>query len=760
MGIWVGRYAIVDGEAQEHGPWLVERRRARDDTPVRLVVLAEPADARSAPFCREVAAAVAELFARESLSVTGGMLRALQQAHDNLAEWNRRSLREHRVAVGVSCVAVRGSEATIAQVGPGVIYIGSPGGVQRLVAEGEAARPMGGSDPVEPVFHRADLRAQSVLLLSRAGEAAAGPMGVGAALGAGPERALAELFMQTRAATDMAAALIAEIDGVEETDPDPFSGDYDDAGPGAAFDAAAVAPRVRGTAADVAARATADPTVDPTAGEAWDDAGDDGAPGVTLLGGEPPPFAVDSGGRGAGGRPVGGRAVGGRAVGGRATGGGPAGGRAAGGRSVPGGRRGGGGLPALRRPRVAGAGGGSPSWRPWALGAAVAAVVVLLLWFTVPGLLDEDREAQLTDALDAAVSAITRAEAATETADRRALVDEALTELARARSVATDDPRIAALETRAEGVLDALDAITELEDPLVVLPFDGVMTAPFDPAALRFGGGGLWLLDGGGGRVFAVDPAGTEPQRAATEVYRAGEVYDGAAAREPLGIAWDEQAQRLLILDAARTLFEVTRTVDGPSDPAVVPLRAAEDLRSVADIAVYDGNLYLLDPEGGEVWRYLPAGGGFDSERSGLLGRAEIADARRLFVDGDVFVLAPAAVRRFVRGAEAAALFAGIDRPPEGAAALAGGPGGRLFVADRGNRRVIVTERDGAFVRQYMHPDLFDLRGLAMPPGGDFLYALTADAIVEFPLSAGSAAPASTPTPDPTSVTDDAEDAP
>jgi hypothetical protein len=132
MSVWVGRYAIVGGEVREHGPWLVERRLNRDDEEVQLLVLADPVDERSYEFSTEVAEAVAELFSRESLSLTGGLLRSLRQAHANLEEWNRRSLREHQVAVGLTCVAVRSGEATIAQVGAGVVYIAGPEGVQAL----------------------------------------------------------------------------------------------------------------------------------------------------------------------------------------------------------------------------------------------------------------------------------------------------------------------------------------------------------------------------------------------------------------------------------------------------------------------------------------------------------------------------------------------------------------------------------------------------------------------------------------------------
>ena len=104
MGIWVGRYAIANGQVQEHGPWLAERGRNDGDGAARLLVLTEPVDQRSGEFCHEVASAVAELFARETLSITGGLLRALEQAHGNLAELAAKfsqTLTAHRDAYGL-----------------------------------------------------------------------------------------------------------------------------------------------------------------------------------------------------------------------------------------------------------------------------------------------------------------------------------------------------------------------------------------------------------------------------------------------------------------------------------------------------------------------------------------------------------------------------------------------------------------------------------------------------------------------------------
>ncbi|MEX2446191.1 MAG: hypothetical protein WD734_02540, partial [Dehalococcoidia bacterium] len=229
MGIWVGRYALVDGEVREHGPWLVDRQRDREEETLRLLVLTEPVDARSADACAEVAEAIAALFARESLSITGGLLRALQQAHGNLAEWNRRSLREHQLTVGVTCIVIREGDVTIAQAGPSLVYVAGPQGPTRLsTADTPAATPIGAAEPLEPRFTATTLPGREVLLLTTGAEEAVGQQQVEEALATGPERALADLFRRTREVPDMTAALVADLE-IDEDAPPPAPLDVDEA---------------------------------------------------------------------------------------------------------------------------------------------------------------------------------------------------------------------------------------------------------------------------------------------------------------------------------------------------------------------------------------------------------------------------------------------------------------------------------------------------------------------------------------------------
>ena len=660
MGTWVGRYAIIGGEVREDGPWLAEQLRFGDEERVHLFVLADPADERSAEFCSEVAGAVADLFAGESLSLTGGLLRALRQAHQNLAEWNSRSLREHRVAIGVTCVAVRGDNATIAQAGPGLVYVAAPDGVHRISSEGHAAaQPLGGDEPLDPLFTGVPLAGRKILILSSAAEAVAGSAAIAQALEGAPDRALAGIFQRTREVRDMTAVLIADVADVQAA-PAPVEIDLSGAAP--------PAPDLDGAVAQT-----------------------------------PAPIVTSPHGGGAGRR-----------------------------------RR----LPQLRRPRAAGAPRRRRRWLIVALLLLAAALAAAATYY-VPSLFESDPAAEIEERLAVANGYIAAAATNDEIAWQRQQLQSALNELEQARAVGIEDHRVPALQASVQQQLDELNGVVEVRNLRRVLQFAGSLTAPLNPANLVLGGDRLWLLDGDRGRVFAIDPEGRE---VSLEAYRTGVRYGDAIASRPIVIAWDERGERLLLIDEARRLFALV-----PGEiPAALPLRDADELGAIDAIDAYEGNLYVLDSIGAEVWRYRPVDAGFDTERTGLIGGtlpdpaatggAPHEGALRLVVDGDLHLLVGDTVRRFRLGRQLGPLLEGIDRPLNTPVGLArDAADGTFYVADRGGRRIVVGADGGAFLRQFAHPAFLDIRALALSPDGGTLYVLTGTSIEAFDPTAEAA---------------------
>ncbi|MXZ46566.1 MAG: hypothetical protein F4Z08_06200 [Chloroflexi bacterium] len=648
MAIRVGRFAIVEGDVREHGPWLIEQARDGDPRVVQLIVLVEPVDERSAEFCEDVAGAVADLFVSEELSLTGGLVRAMRRAHMNLAEWNRRSLREHRVAVGVTCVVLRDGEATIAQAGPGLVYLVGQDGTRRVTTAGEpAASPLGSDGEITPQFIAARTDETSILLLSSFAETEAGPSAIGRVLNSHRDRLLGDLFLQVRNVADVHAVFIADVPAEAEPADIGSVESVEDA----PSDLMPPPPEPIPYPEEPQVRVTVVPSVESET-------------------------------------------------------------------SMSRRRR----LPSLRRERVAGASPPLP-WR-WLAAGLLAIITVVAAVIFVPPLLEEDSVARLDARLAEAGELLTNAGETSDIGEQRELLNGALRQLEEARSVDAEDPRIAELQRVIQGRLDEVNGVIEIDDIETVVRFEGVVTHPLTPDALAVGARRLWVMDSALGRVLATDPAGIF---VVEEAFRAGQRYGGVAAATPIAIAWDAMAERLLVLDEERSLF----AVELGEDPVALRLRDADELGSVDALAVHAGSLYVLDAEGGEVWRYLPTGTGFDSERTALLGTASFDGARGLHVGGDLLVLGAEGVHRFEGSREGVAQLQGIDRVLNAPVGLAA-DSDTIFIADRGGNRIVVGHPGGAFLRQYTHPDFTDLRGTALASDGEVLYVLTGLGILSF----------------------------
>lgn len=234
--LWVGQLGLVDGKVSEETPWVgvfPEARRVEPQDAVDLFVVVEPARPPGEPahpgsedYCRDLAQAIGDQFRRTAVSLTGGILRALQAAHESTRDWNRRSLKEHRVGAGVSCLALRsgaeedlpGWEAYLAQVAPAAAVILRDGFLERLrPTMPDATEPLGLYEQVWPEFSRQELRqGDRLLLLSSALAGALSDDELMEALGQLPEDTLPALYRKSKEMPFCAAVLVAALPEVSD----------------------------------------------------------------------------------------------------------------------------------------------------------------------------------------------------------------------------------------------------------------------------------------------------------------------------------------------------------------------------------------------------------------------------------------------------------------------------------------------------------------------------------------------------------------
>jgi hypothetical protein len=212
--LWIGQFGIAGGQAQEETPWIgvfPEEARGPDSSDLYLIV--EPATPGSAEFCAELKEAIGAVFHSTKASLTGGLLRALQGAHENLREWNRRSMRDNRVAAGVSCVAVRGQEAYLAQVAPASAAFYREGDLRPVQPSlPDATEPLGLYDEFWPEFSHFEMETgDRLLLLTPPLARALPPEEPSASLALAPDDVLPALYRSARSLPDCGAVLVAAL---------------------------------------------------------------------------------------------------------------------------------------------------------------------------------------------------------------------------------------------------------------------------------------------------------------------------------------------------------------------------------------------------------------------------------------------------------------------------------------------------------------------------------------------------------------------
>jgi hypothetical protein len=692
---WVGRFCVTDGHVEEDGPWLSSLIRQRpDDEPDELYVVVEPASAASVSYTSQLVEVVSRLYRKDALSLTGALTRSLRAAHQHLLDWNSKSLPEHHVGAGASCVALSGMDAYLAQVGPSLAYVRrADGEMRRLQADHpDFEHALGLDEDFMPRLTRIALEpGDAVLIASSSLDTIVSADHIERVMAQDADQALAELYLLCRDKADMALVLLSCFEE-PEAPPDFLRTDGGGVPDSDAESMVRQEPAVEAKGEPVAAGVGGDAPLEAEASLAMELPGDgawtlppqrivEKVQEIHESTAPTPAPAVKLRGGGAGPRYR------------RTTGAGVS-------------------MPRLRVPKLA-------------VFAAIALVTLgLVAYWQLPGSLQESREDRFATLVADAREGNARAQATSDAGLKRQLLTDARANLDDAAKIHSDNAEVQALQSDVNAALNVLNAVYEVKDATVVADLAQVVTGDLGATRLALGGDSAYVLDLEGKRVLRAPTAGGAPETVLEE----GKAVNLLTAARPVEIAWSDQTQSLIILDEQRQAFAY---FPGQGTLPLV-VRAADSLGSMDAIAAAAGNLYVLDRGQNQVWRYLPGEGGFDSERTALLDQADLADATELAVAQDVFVLdAKKGVRRFVLKAEAEFPLAGIDRPlvsPASLSVLAGS--NRIVFADTGNKRIIVASSDGRFLRQIVSASFTDLRAVSVDEGAGVMYVLNGDTVL------------------------------
>jgi len=128
----------------------------------------------------------------------------------------------------------------------------------------------------------------------------------------------------------------------------------------------------------------------------------------------------------------------------------------------------------------------------------------------------------------------------------------------------------------------------------------------------------------------------------------------------------------------------------------------------IKGLKAFAGNLYLLDTDKSQIWKYQGTDLGF-ADLSPYLkaGSVDFSKVVSFNIDGYVYVLSASGnLDRFASGSpDIEFTVAGLDKPFSNPASLYTAENTQgVYVLDKGNNRVVVLDKKGAYLAQYLLP--------------------------------------------------------
>ena len=289
-----------------------------------------------------------------------------------------------------------------------------------------------------------------------------------------------------------------------------------------------------------------------------------------------------------------------------------------------------------------------------------------------------------------------------------------------AQSSAAEPARLAALR----------DEIETIQDRIANVSVDLARLAPgAKPAQLAATVNGLYAADPGSGRLWRIFG---EPVETGV-VLQKGQRNVGApvavATQDDIVYAIDDQ--RRVWKAEGNTVVDVT-----PPD--------TDKWKSVTGLAVFVGNIYVLDAESGQVWKHEPAAGGRFGAAVPFVSTAYPPNSlRAVAVDGDVWlVTVPGEIQRLRRQGLATAasridFTARWDGEPVRAFAIQALESQRsIYVLDQTGKRVVRMSRDGRESARFaVAPDLDGPTAFYVSEGQQIAYTIHGSKLAATDLS-------------------------
>jgi hypothetical protein len=269
------------------------------------------------------------------------------------------------------------------------------------------------------------------------------------------------------------------------------------------------------------------------------------------------------------------------------------------------------------------------------------------------------------------------------------------------------------LRTRIQSRLDVVNQVRRISwvGKLNTYPADANLTR------VVVQGAHVFVMDRHNGQVYhhrmddqlqnALDPATT-----GTILVSRGDQVGNVVVGDLVDMVWmptgpDRQKASLIILESGGAILDYD-----PATTQLIPLEvaASETWRYPKLVGSHSGRFYLLDSSANKIWRYDPTPDGYNSPPfEWLQTEVDLAGVVGLAIGDSIYLLyADGAIRKFSTGEADTFDISDWDAPPSNPTSIFTRPPAEtrwIYVADRGNNRIVQASKEGQFKQQFRVAD-------------------------------------------------------
>lgn len=185
------------------------------------------------------------------------------------------------------------------------------------------------------------------------------------------------------------------------------------------------------------------------------------------------------------------------------------------------------------------------------------------------------------------------------------------------------------------------------------------------------------------------------------------------SSSKTITLASSEEGDSAYLLTDKNQLFLVKNPLEQPTEIKL----ASDSWKSGISLEIFSGNIYLLDANGNQIWKYNYTQDGFSSAQSYLSTGVDIGDGVDLAIDGAIYVLKKdGQIIKLSKGRQQDYKISNIPKPDEKITnpqrIYTNADANYIYVLD-GNR-LLELEKSGKFVAQYVFDGLNELKDFSL----------------------------------------------